>query len=80
MLLVGADSNDMELLNPGKAKVGEIISAEGIKPEPAEKISFNQFSKFKLVVKNGKALYKDKALKTKSGDIFCENVSEGKVQ
>ena len=68
MLLAATDSDGVvSLLNPQDSNPGEQVSPEGITPNPAPVLSFDDFQQISLRIgDDGNAVYDGKTLKTKS--------------
>ncbi|MFC1691784.1 methionine--tRNA ligase [Nanoarchaeota archaeon] len=80
MLLVGESKDKkLELLDPGDAKTGAEVIAEGIEKNPDNTISFKEFTKLKLKVDKEIAKYNDKELKTDKGIIKCKGIEKGEI-
>jgi len=79
MILAAEHKGQVEAVLLQKTLPGEKIFAEGLESEPATKVSFDEFSKINLIVKNGKILYKNKCLQS-GKEILSVKLKEGKVQ
>lgn len=71
--------NVVGLLSPKKSKIGDSVLPEGYKAD-TKQITYNNFSKLDLKVKNSKAYFEDKELKTKYETISVDKVKEGKIR
>ncbi|MBD3203476.1 methionine--tRNA ligase [Candidatus Woesearchaeota archaeon] len=78
MLLAAKQENEIGLLTAKKSEPGDQVFVEGIVPSE-KKISFEEFSDIKIRVREGKAMYKGKSLKTEKEIIKSEKVTKGKV-
>lgn len=76
MLLAGEDEKDCGLLCAEKSEPGANIYFEGLENDNKE-INFEEFKKIKMVVKNGKIVYKDKVMKTDKEEVKIEKMGEG---
>ena len=84
MLLAATDGDGVvSLLDPQGVSPGEKVSAEGIIPNPAEVLSFDDFQQLTMTVNStGEAVYNAKKLKTPSSTVKTDKiVKEGaKIQ
>ncbi len=69
MLLVGKTTAETKLLEAPGAKPGDSVFIDGL-TNSKKIISFEEFEKIKLVIRNNNVYYKGKELKTKKGTIF----------
>jgi methionyl-tRNA synthetase len=79
MLLAADDGKDIGILL-SKDKPGASVVIEGIEKKPKKEIDIKEFAKLGLRSKDGKAYYKDKALKTNSGEISVDRDVDGVVK
>ncbi|MBN1377058.1 methionine--tRNA ligase [Candidatus Woesearchaeota archaeon] len=81
MILAALKDDNLGLLIPENALSGEKVFAEGFEDKISEEqISFNDFKGLSLDVKDGKAYYENKLLKTSSGKIKIDKgLNEGKI-
>ncbi len=79
MLLAGEEKNGkVGLLFVDDSSPGERVSVEGINIKPKDKITFKEFQKIEMVSGKNCVYYKNKKLKTESGEtVNIENVKEG---
>jgi methionyl-tRNA synthetase len=68
MMLAAQIGNEVKPLEAPKSAPGSDVFVEGI-PCEHDQITIDDFAKVKITTKNGKAVYKDKPLKTKSEEI-----------
>ncbi len=68
MLLACESDDEIKLIEAPKSDVGMNVYIDGVESDN-DKISFKEFQKIKLCVKNGKVNYEGKTLKTKSEKI-----------
>ncbi len=84
MLLAATDSEGVvSLLDPQDATPGELVTAEGVSPNPEEVLSFDDFQQITMNINSdGKAVYDGKTLKTESTIVNTDKpVKEGaKIQ
>jgi methionyl-tRNA synthetase len=59
-------------VDPGEAEPGELVTVEGIAPEPKAKLSKSDFEKAPLVMAGGRVTYRGKPLRTSRGELTCE--------
>ncbi|MFH0876229.1 MAG: methionine--tRNA ligase [archaeon] len=79
MLLAGEDeSHNVGVLTANNSVLGDRVFVEGIAHGSAM-IKYDDFTKAKMAVVNGKAIYKEKNLRTKSEEVICEKVVNGTV-
>ncbi|MFH2100819.1 MAG: methionine--tRNA ligase, partial [Candidatus Micrarchaeota archaeon] len=80
MLLVADTEGDMvEVFDCKDAKVGDKITAEGIESKPKGHISFKEFGKVKLEVKDYLALAEGKALSAGGQRLKTTKIKDGKI-
>lgn len=78
MLLAGESKDEVGLLFVEDSKPGESVAPEGIEPKPKDKITIQDFQEIDMKTGKDSVLYKDKKLKTESGEIVkAEKVKEG---
>ena len=80
MLLAGDDGKDVGILNPKLSKPGDQVFVDGVSDYKTEKISFDDFMKFTLEAREGKAFLQDKQLQTSSEHITLEKVKNGRIR
>jgi len=76
MLLAGEDERDCGLLYVEKSEPSSKVYFEGLENDDKE-ISFDEFKKIKMFVKNGKIIYKDKVMKTDKEEVKIEKMGDG---
>jgi len=76
MVLAADDTDTVALLDVDKTKVGEEVAFAGMENNSAE-ITFDDFKKVNLNVKDGKVVYNDKVLSSKVEDVTVAGVKEG---
>ena len=76
MLLAGDDGKDVGILTIENAKPGTQAGIEGLE-SLSEQISFEQFQKLSIVVKNNKPYFDGKEIKAGSESIKAEKVKDG---
>jgi len=59
------------LLSPAMAESGESVKAGNLKPSD-KPIDLKDFEKLRLKIKNKKAMYEDRVLRTDQGDITAD--------
>ena len=79
MLLAGEQGKEVGILTTGSSKPGDKVTAGNLKSNDKQ-INFEEFSKIKLKVSDGKVLYKNKILKTGKEEIKVEKIKEGEVR
>ncbi len=79
MVLTGENKEIVGLLIPKKSEPGDQVLPEGYLPDRKE-IDIKEFSGLTLFVKDGKATFEGKQLKTKKETIGVEKVKEGKIR
>ncbi|MDO8741220.1 MAG: methionine--tRNA ligase [Candidatus Woesearchaeota archaeon] len=77
MLLAADDGKDLKLLEAPNSESGDIVFIDGYKNTDKE-ITFDEFLKIKLAVKNKKVVFEDKVLKTKKEEINAD-VEDGAI-
>ena len=68
-MLLAVDENGKAVLLVANAKEGSRVYVEGIEAEPAAEVSYEEFSKVKMVSKDGAIEYKGKKLRDEEGLI-----------
>jgi len=76
MLLAGDDGISVGLLTVDKSNPGDKVYFEDFE-NSAKEISFEEFLKIKMTVKNSKVFFGDKELKTDKGIVRVERVNDG---
>ena len=76
MLLAGDDGKDVGVLTVEKAKPGTEAGIEGFENSD-DQISFEQFKKLKITVKNNKPYHEGREIKAGSESIKVEKVKDG---
>ncbi len=79
MILTGEDKTNLGLLRPKKSDIGEQVAPDGFTQQIKE-LGIGEFSKLDLLVKDGKATFEGRPLKTKHEIIEVEKVKEGKIR
>ena len=80
MLLAGDDSVNVGVLNPQKSKPGDQVFVDGVTEYKTDKITFDDFMKYTLEARDGKAYLQGKQLKTSSEEIRLEKVKNGRIR
>ncbi len=75
MLLAGDDGSNVGVLTVEQSNQGDKVYFEGYKNSTKE-ISFDEFLKIKMTVKNGKVYFEDKVLKTDKEIVKVERVKD----
>ncbi|MBD3362040.1 methionine--tRNA ligase [Candidatus Woesearchaeota archaeon] len=75
MLLAAEHKDKVVLLEAPCSEPGDLVKVEGIEPE-GKQITIKNFTKIKITTKDGRAVYKDKPLKTKKEEIEA-NIKDG---
>ncbi len=78
MLLAAEDEGKVLVLDPGDAKPGEQVIVKGFEPN-TNKISYKEFAKITLNIKDCNVVYDNQNLKTDSGNVKVEGVSNKAV-
>ncbi|MBT4935674.1 methionine--tRNA ligase [Candidatus Woesearchaeota archaeon] len=76
MVMVAEDGEHVELLNVGSAKVGDDVQFEGLSSSHKE-VSFNDFLKIKMTVKDGHVIYNKAKMVTSKGSVKVKKVKDG---
>lgn len=76
MVLAADDTENVALLDAEKSKVGEEVKFEGLENSDAE-VTFDDFKKLTLLVKEGKIWYENKKMVSTSEEISVKGVKEG---
>lgn len=78
MLLAGVEEGEKQigLLTVKESNQGDKAYFEGVE-QSSEELSFDNFQKIKLTVKDSKCVYNDKVLKTDKEDVIVERVGDG---
>jgi len=79
MLLAGEDNGKVKLLYVNDSKPGSQVFIPGVKPLN-KKISFDEFLKVKIEVKNGKVMCENKELQTKKEKVKIKDIKKGVVR
>jgi len=75
MLLAGEDDKNIGILTVEKAEPGTQVGIKGLE-NSNDQISFDYFSKLKIVIKNGKPFFNEREIKTGSEHIKAEKVKD----
>jgi len=78
MLLAADNGKDVGILFVEKSLVGERVKF-GELENSSKRISFDNFSKIKIIVKNGKVEHNNQILGTKEEDVKVDKIKEGEV-
>ncbi len=79
-MLLAVESADKKVgLLTSKDEPGEQVFVDDIKQKPAKEIDFKEFTKLKMLVSDGKVLYKGKIMKTKGGELTVDKKIDGAV-
>ena len=76
MLLAGDDGTDVGILTVDKSKAGDKVFVEGYESSTKE-LTFDDFLKLTITVKDGKAIFEGKELKTEKETVKAEKVKDG---
>jgi len=76
MLLAGDSGDKCGLLYAEKSEPGDQVYIEGVKPDDKE-LSFKDFQEIEIFIKNNRAVYQDKILKTDKEEIKAEKCVDG---
>ncbi len=76
MLLAGDDGTSVGVLTVDKSAPGDKVFIDGFENSTSE-LSFDEFLKMNITVKDGKAFYEEKELKTVKETIKVEKVKDG---
>jgi len=76
MVLAGDDGKDLGLLIVSKSKPGDKVYFDGYENSGKE-VSFDEFLKVDMSVKDGKVVYENKVLKTDNEEVTVEKVKDG---
>jgi len=80
MLLVAETEGDLvEVFDCKDCEVGDKVTAEGIESRPKKHITFKEFGKIKLEVKDYQALAEGKALSAGSQKLKTNKIKDGKI-
>ena len=79
MLLAADDGKDVGILFAEKGQVGERVKFGDLE-NSAKRISFDNFTKIKMVVKNSQVGYNNLILGTKEEDVKVDKVKKGEVK
>ena len=79
MLLAGEDNGKVEVLYVEKSEPGEQVYIEEVKPQD-KKISFEEFLKIKIIVKNGRVISDNKELQTNKEKVKIKELKKGLVR
>ncbi|MBN2102035.1 MAG: methionine--tRNA ligase [Candidatus Aenigmarchaeota archaeon] len=79
-MLLAVESKDKKVgLLTSKDEPGEHVFIEGMKQKPAKEIDIKEFAEMKMLVSEGKVLYKGKIMKTKNGELTVDRKIDGVV-
>lgn len=76
----GLESGAVEVIFCERSKVGEKVAQKGTKPSPAKMVTFDEFKKIKIEVKDFAVLSGGKPLATQSEELRMKDVKEGSVR
>jgi methionyl-tRNA synthetase len=76
MIFAADDHENVAVLDVDKSKVGDSVQFSGMENDTKE-VTFDDFKKVKMVVKNENVFYGEKKLSTKVEDITVSGVKEG---
>ena len=76
MLLAGDDGNNVGLLTVNDSNTGDEVCFDGLK-NSSKPLSFEEFSKIKMTIQNGKVYFENKELKTGNESVRVERVRDG---
>ena len=76
MIFAADDHEKVSILHAKKSKVGDPVNFSGLDNSDKE-VTFDDFKKVKMLVKNGEIFYGDKKLSTKVEDITVSGVKDG---
>ena len=76
MLLAGDDGDNVSVLTVNKSKPGDSVYFDDYDNSTAQ-ITYDEFLKVSMKVKNGKVIYNNKTLKTDNEEITVEKVKDG---
>ncbi|MCH8067105.1 MAG: methionine--tRNA ligase [Nanoarchaeota archaeon] len=79
MLLAGEDNGTVGVLTVKDSKPGDEVKAGNLK-NSSKGLSFDNFQKIKIEVKEGKVLFNDLELKTDKEAVSVEKVKNGKIR
>ncbi len=79
MLLAGEDNGNVKVLYVDDSEPGSQVYIEGVKPQD-EKISFDDFLKIKIIVKNGRVISDNKELQTNKEKVKIKELKKGLVR
>jgi len=79
MLLAGEDNGNVKILYVEDSNPGDQVYIEGVKPLN-KKISFDEFLKIKVEVKNGKIMAENKELQTDKEKVKIKELKKGVVR
>ncbi len=76
MLLAADTKEGAKLVFASKSKPGDVVSVEGIKPNPKDQVTIEAFKKIKLFAENETATYNKKQLKTSKENVSAPGVKQ----
>ena len=76
MLLAGDDSEHVGVLTVGKSEAGDKVYLDGYENSAAQ-LTYDEFAKLAITVKNNHAVVFDKELKTDKEIVHVEKVKDG---
>ncbi|ODS38315.1 methionine--tRNA ligase [Candidatus Altiarchaeales archaeon WOR_SM1_SCG] len=78
MLLAADDGKNVKVLDSDESPAGAVVFVEGVKQNKIKIIKYDDFIKCKMTAdESGRILYKNKPLKTESGEIKASGVKKG---
>jgi len=80
MLLAGDDGVNVGILNPQNSSPGDQVYVDGVHEYSSEEITFEEFMKYTLEARGGKAYLQGKPLRTDSEEIRLEKVVDGRIR
>ena len=74
--MAGDDGNNVGVLTLDESNPGNKVYFEGFE-NSSKPLSFEEFSKIKMTIKNGKVYFENKELKTDRESVKVEKVKDG---
>ena len=79
MLLAAADENNVCVLYANDSEEGDSVTFGNFKPSQKE-VSFDEFQRLDIKIKNGKVMYGDLILMVNNEEVKVEKIKDGRVR
>ena len=79
MLLAGEDGHNVGVLTVDKSEAGDKVYIEGYK-NLTDELTYEEFAKLTIAVKDNRAVFEGKELRTDKESVRVEKVKDGRVR